>query len=308
LNSLKISNPRGDINIIELNSNKLTIGKEGVVLGTNGMSAIRNGILTSFSGEIRVNNIFDTNNLFRFETAISDNGRIKVGLSIIRELEGAGHRGIALAGDKSNTFTGDLNLTGNVKLNLEKLNGAIAVSANMNVKEGAQVRILRHDQFGRNVRVTLQSKNIRSSASYLGFHGRDQPSVRAQFHQLVVDGRGVLDFGGGDSLGHFHGTRQLIIDDLVITAGSRLEVWGWGNQRDLILVRKDSKNLKDALSKISFQGQKNQIHLVDYNKDYYEVSNAPEAATYGAAFGGIALVCFAWAKRRAVCGRPERRM
>jgi len=63
-------------------------------------------------------------------------------------------------------------------------------------------------------------------------------------------------------------------------------------------VRKTSRNVKDAINRISFREQPNRVHLKDYNEVYWEISNAPESAVYGAALIGIGLAAIAVGGRR----------
>jgi len=172
-------------------------------------------------------------------------------------------------------------------LNLEKEDGATAISGNFNIANGAEVRLLRNEQINDKSRVLLKAGV--SGASSLVFVGRDEADITETFRQLTVDGSNFLEFGGGDGLGWKHGTRKLILDDLEILDGGYLGIRSWANQRDFLLVRKDSKHLQDALKKLSFSGQPNRVHLVDYNKDYWEVSNAPEPAVYGAVIGTLGV-------------------
>jgi len=295
LEGLKISNPRGDYNRIGLNGHRLVLGEAGLVLGTVGPSVIYDGVLTSSSGQIKINSIFDSIYLTQIESVISDNGDLKVGVDLVRSDQGSGGRGIWLAGDQSNTFTGDFNLKGIVRVNLAKKGGAIAISGNLNITNGAAIRILRNEQINDKSRVLLKSGS--AGASHIQFHGHEQADITETFHQLVVDGTNVLDFGGGDKEGYRHGIRKLILDDLEILDGGHLVIAGWANQRDFLLVRKDSEHLQDALKKLSFSGQPNRIHFVDYNKDYWEISNAPEPAVYGAVIGALGA-CLATRKRK----------
>jgi len=121
LEGLKISNSREDLsNVIELNNHKLVLGKEGLVLDAVGVSGIYGGALTSSLGQIKINSSVDTTHLTQISTAISDNGKQKVGVDLIRDDKGYGHRGVWLMGNQSNTFTGSFNIKGAVKLNLSK--------------------------------------------------------------------------------------------------------------------------------------------------------------------------------------------
>jgi len=106
-------------------------------------------------------------------------------------------------------------------------------------------------------------------------------------NRLVVSNTGVIAF---DHLSVFKFKKYLYLDDLLVSLGGSLTVMGWLNGQDFLLVRKDSQGLADALKSLKFQGyDRNNIHLVDFNKEYWEISAAPEPATYGAILGGLGL-------------------
>jgi len=92
---------------------------------------------------------------------------------------------------------------------------------------------------------------------------------------------------------------MLILDDLIIKDGAALNILGWKEGRDYLLVHKDSKHLQDALKKLSIDGWgKNQIYLKSYDKDYWSIEAAPEPSTYGAIFGTVGLGIVALRRRR----------
>jgi len=159
------------------------------------------------------------------------------------------------------------------------------------------VRLISNEQINNKSRVLLKAGEV--GASRISFAGLYQADITETFHQLTVDGRNVLDFGSGDSLGYKHGIRKLILDDLEILAGGHLGIRRWQSQRDFLLVRKDSKHLADAMKKITIDGwAENQVYLKDYDKDYWSIEAAPEPATYGALLSGLGLGFAVWRKRQ----------
>jgi len=68
--------------------------------------------------------------------------------------------------------------------------------------------------------------------------------------------------------------------------------WEWG--RDHLLVKRDSEYLEESLKRIKFEGyDPNAVHLVGYDKDYWEINALPEPATYGAALALASLgLCY----------------
>jgi len=96
----------------------------------------------------------------------------------------------------------------------------------------------------------------------------------------------------------FKGSSKLILDDLSVGWLDTLTVIGWESGKDLFLVRKTSTHVKDSLGNIIFQGQSGHVHLEDYNKDYWELTTAPEPATTGAVVAALGLTITACRKRR----------
>jgi len=292
LNSLRTVNVGIEASeIFELGRYKLTIGAGGVVVQGGRSHHFFGGMLTSSVGQIKFTPIANATYLLSLASVIADNGNMKVGLDIIGPNSSLGYRGIGLSGGESNTFTGDVNISRYVRLDLYKTGGAISVLGNLNVREGATVASYRGTQLGRNVRVLLQSKG--QAYSKYELRGEHQNDITEKFNQLVVDGKGVIDFfeGGQESS---HGLREIIIDDLDVTAGSYLLVKEWQDGRDHLLVRKSSEHVHDSLGRIEFENHDTRsVNLRDYDKDYWEIyALVPEPTTYGAVFGaaGLSLV------------------
>ncbi|KXU34374.1 hypothetical protein AXK11_08680 [Cephaloticoccus primus] len=134
------------------------------------------------------------------------------------------------------------------------------------------------------------------------FARQSSENIEEVFHRLVIEGRGGISFEGGRP-DFIHGQRHLFLDDLEVKADSMLSVteWEWG--RDHLLVRRDSKHLQESLKRMQFAGyDSNAIHLVDYNKDYWEISALPEPAAYGAGLM-LGVIGFARYRRRRKCRR-----
>jgi len=236
-----------------------------------------NGYLTSLQGVINVTQ-YGSNSL-NLRVGIRDNGNIQVGLNIVFKAKGE----VSLGGGLSNTFSGVVNIQGSHTLFLDKEDGAVAISGHMNVRDGAKVISRRSGQIAKHVRVTLESSGTHVSQLVL------ESWVRESFRELNVDGNGIAEFNGSS---------KLIIDEINVGSGDLLKVVGWEYQKDLFLVRKTSTHVKDALNRIVFQGQSKPVHLEDYNKDYWELTTAPEPATYGAIFGALGLGIAIYCKRR----------
>jgi len=216
-------------------------------------------------------------------TKIVDSGH-KVGLRVSGKHGGRAY--VYLQGSISNTFTGDVYIDGRFNaLVLEKDDGAISVRGNIFVNDGAALIIKRPNQ-------TLSSSVVKVKNSHLEF-GNIEMELSNKFRQLIVEGDSMLNFMHADDRYKYYSKRFLYLDDMEIKGRGRLFIEEWQEGRDFLLVRKDSKGLVDALRKLEFKGyDRSNIHLVDFNKEYWEISAAPEPATYGAVLGmlGLAVV------------------
>jgi len=251
------------------------MGTGGFII--NGMVGMRfrGGYLTSLVGVINISS--REPNLW-LNMIIRDNNNIKTGINISRG-------GVQIGDDKSNTFTGDVNIKGDSALYIGKSNGAIAISGNMNVKDGAKVVSYRTGQIAKHVRVSLESSGTNASRLLLEY------GVQESFRELNVDGKGIVEFQYNS---------KLILDELNVGLGDSLTVLNWKNGKNLFLVRKTSTHIKNSLSHIIFQGQSGRVHLEDYNKDYWGLTTAPEPATTSAIVVGLGLGIAAHRRRRRI--------
>jgi len=266
-----------------------------VVLGEKPHRVV-GGTLTSSIGEIAFSLVANTTYLLPIESVIADNGGMRVGLNIVGPSTWLGYRGIGLTGNKANTFSGDINITGGARLDLYKEDGVVSVSGNLNVREGATAAVFRSGQIARKSRVLLQSKS--KAPSVFGLTSAHRKDIREVFHELKVDGNAVVSFFL-DKSQNPHGLREIILDDLDVMAGSHLLIKEWQNGRDRLLVRKDSAHVRDSLKRIEFEAHDTRsVNLRDYDKDYWEIyALVPEPATYGALFGAVGLMA-AWCRQR----------
>jgi len=198
-----------------------------------------------------------------------------------------------------NTFSGDLNITGNVKLGLRKESGKQAVHGNVNIRDGARVRLLRHEQIGNYSRVSLISPKGR--ASELQFNHLDGlANIQESIGELYVEGKGAVDFASNlDAPSPSFGS-TLMVKDLTIAEGSTLFVRNWIDGRNRFLVSKNNAHAADALRKIDFIGyDRRTVGMRNYNINYWEVfAVAPEASTYGAWVAGSVLAFTLWRKKQ----------
>jgi len=302
LNGVRFSKKDGR-SWINLDGHTLTLGSLGIISNSPINGDIVNGTLTSSVGDIDIT--FESNapdNLFFIGATITNSvvkGSRPVGLTFRRNSPGYDHRGGSIGGDRSNTFSGDVNVLGFTKLNLEKANNAIAVPKNLNIVDGAHVRILRNEQIANTSRVSLISKGSEPSSGlyfvYLGYVGKSE--IKESIRELFVDGRGHIDFYQYKDIILATHLSILYLEDLIVTDGSLLTIDNWNQYHAKFLVRKDSKHLNESLGKIKFTGYQT-VHKRDYDNDYWEIyAQLPEPSTYGAGLAVLGLGTVALRKR-----------
>jgi len=261
-----------------------------------------NGSLTSSDSKLRFSLNLGGEHVLGIYSVISNNGIGKVGVNISGAHADGSWGLISFTGKESNLFTGDLTISGHNNLSLHKDNGALAVLGNVNIIDGAMVSILKDNQISETSRVSLVGH--RGQSSILSFSNDLKENISQKLHSLQVTGEGVLSFERPDDSFESHGQRHLYLDDLEIKEGSNLFVKEWAEGRDHLLVRRDSEHLLESLKRMQFEGyDPNAIHLVDYDKDYWEINAMPEPATYGAglALGALGIIRYRrFQKRRCV--------
>jgi len=204
-------------------------------------------------------------------------------------------------GSDSNTFSGNVEVSGWKKhLVLRKSNGAIAVRSDILVRDEAILRFEGSDQLSRTSNVIL-----RSNGAIQTLIKENLENIKNTFKTLTIEDSGVIYFNHKE--GKKPNTKHYIkIDEIIVNHGGHLEVQGWQEGRDFLLVRKTSVALVDALTKMNFAGyDPNAIHLEDFDADYWSISGAPEPATTGAILSAAGLRLWIWRRhRRQVNGMP----
>ncbi|WP_197456827.1 PEP-CTERM sorting domain-containing protein [Cephaloticoccus primus] len=278
--------------IVDLNGHTITLNSKGIEIVANTRSAfLTGGIITS--GTNFVNARFTThpgkvyNNIY-ISSVIADSDH-KVGLRVTGN--DAQDAGFHLKGDQSNTFTGRVEVSGQRKhLVLAKTNGAIAIRGDVFVQKRARIRFLNSNQL-------LKTSNI-SLKSYGELQYLSNENTTNIFRNLTIEDNGIVNFIHRDRDSQ-KSKYYIKVDNLIINKDGHLQVQGWQEGRDFLLVRKDSTALRDALTKVSFAGYNSgNIHLEDYDSEYWSISAAPEPAMYGALFGAAGIGLWGWRKRR----------
>jgi len=200
---------------------------------------------------------------------------------------------LVFEGNQSNTFTGNIEVWGsNNRLYLNKWDGAVAVRSDILIEKGGLV-FHRSDQL-----LTTSSVTLKDNAT-LRYQSLSNYPITNTFKNLAIEDGGIIHFQHSDLDDNFNSSYYLYLDDLIINGSGRLKVQNWQDERDFILVRKNSQNLADALTKMEFTGYNPaNIHLRDFNSDYWQISALPEPATYGAILGTIGLGLVVWRRHR----------
>jgi len=262
----------------------LTSGRINIFLHSR--SEIYNGSITSATGTLVIGALIDMTETLYIESVIQNYTR-EVGIEINSTVQTTI---IGFTGSRANTFSGKSTIRGHkVELNLMKANGVTSISGDLAIRNGALLKTHFKNQFARHSIVTLDSfSDSASTLRFVSVH-YGQRDLQENIHALVVEGDGIIDFGMEDTRGS-HGSRYFYMDDLQITLGSNLQILAWEEGRDHLLVRKDSAHLEKSLKRLEFEGYNpGNIHLNDFNKDYWEISGTPEPAAYGAGLAAVGL-------------------
>jgi len=253
-------------------------------------SSIKNGVLTSSDSFLKFKYSGEKYASIELDLVISDSNH-SVGLRV--EGRDHAHSGLYLMGSQSNTFTGNVEVSGWKKhLVLRKTNGAIAVRSNILVRDEAILRFEGSAQLLKTANVTLRTHGVLQT---LAGQGGD---ITNTFRNLTVEDSGVVHFNHDE--GNSQESKYYIkIDDLVINRGGHLQVQDRKEGRDFLLVRKTSAALADALTKMTFAGyDPNAIHLESFNSEYWSISATPEPNTTGAILGAVGMGIWSWRKRK----------
>jgi len=207
----------------------------------------------------------------------------------------AGFGILVFEGHQSNTFTGNVEVYGKTNsLYLNKTNGSVAVRSNISIDQG---KLIFHQS---NQLLNTSSVTLKNNAT-LSYISLSSYSISNTFDRLSIENSGIIKFNHRiENSGNNTPNKYYIrLDDLFINSGGLLTIQDWQAERDFLLVRKTSANLADALTKMAFEGyDRNNIHLRDFNSDYWQISALPEPTTYGALLGAAGLGLWAWRRRK----------
>jgi len=263
-------------------SNPTYIGEGGILKNSIDGIDLYGGSITSTTGTLTIKHVTSIHSLTVFSDVRDNPNGHNVGLKIVGSGGNYNSGGVYLFGSRK-SFTGDTVVENGGRLVIAGDSSIQSRRIYLN-KGGLELwnsNALRDDAF-----VSLSN----SSRIYFGAHFSIQ-----RLSSLYVYGEGTLDFG---YVGDWK-TEELYLDDLVIGWGSELTLHQSGPGTARLLVRKDSKNLRNSLSRIrSDSDSRWRADLRDFNKDYWVVwGSVPEPSVYGAIFGALGLVLVAVRKR-----------
>jgi len=273
---------------INLNGRALTIDSGGIEYATTlGGRIFGDGRLTSNQKflDIRLTCRISWLREGEIDSIISDHSNShKVGLRLTGGSEYA--QAVVLSGTSSNTFSGDVEIWKNATLGLGKTKGAIAIHGNIFINKSAG---LRFDGSGQVSKKTV----IKINGGTISFGGSID-RIRNRFSRLTIGQSGFIDFGEAK-----YSERFISVDDLLISGNGELAIKNWKEGFSHLLVRRDSRNLRDAFDKITFEGYAPELKLlIGFDEDYWEVSALPEPTTYGAILATAACGLMLYRKRR----------
>jgi len=261
---------------LDLHGDCITVGPGGIYY-RGSLGYITSGVITSSERvmDIDINMPVGTAHCLNISAVISDAPSHKVGIRMGK----TAYSHLRFDGDRPNIFTGDLEVIGNHSLVFAKKRGVVSVQRNLILRDAAQLHIDRGGQFSRAATVRMENAAIH-------FHSRENESSHI-LRKMIIEGESVIQFHKAN-----YALESIALDDLQILWWGKLLLKSWREDgRTLLLVRKDSEHLQDALSKIKFEGwEQKRAGLREYNSDYWQIGPGfPEPATYGVILSAATL-------------------
>jgi len=294
ISSLKLSGGR-HISSGSFNSGyTLTISSGGLLSIGSSLSRIQYGKLQTVVGRDLYAHIYNTANVgldISSELSVKSARLVKTG-PVLLKLSGTTQANID---DAIHINEGTLALykTGAGKVN----------TSSIIVGDHAGVDVLRldnHQQIVSTVNLTLRGGHPDPSRflmaegilRYNGINGSGV-GIRQTINNLHIEGRGVIDFRGGEV-----GRANFLIINGNITFGedSRLFIRNWYEYEDYILIHRNGAGLVN-LSNIEFEGYGPTIFRA-WDSNYYIITPMPEPTTYGAILGAVGIGLVAWRRRK----------
>jgi len=215
----------------------------------------------------------------------------------------SGNGKLLLWGDQENTYTGTTYVNGGI-LALHKTGGKNAILGDIVVGDfdGQDMLLIAGShQIADSAKVTLRGVWPKQPTNPGGLHegvlqmnsGGVLAGVLEAFDTLHIEGRGVINFAGGEVTR----ANYLYLNHLTFAdADSRLVIRNYIEHADFLLIRRASASGL-ALGQIIF-GDYGAARLVGFDEHYFQITPFPEPATYGAIFGLVGLALWGFRKKQ----------
>jgi len=201
----------------------MAIDGGGITMNGPMVSLIFEGALTSSTPFLTFyfkGNPFVSGGYLNIDSVITDSTH-KVGVKVMSGGNGA----VFLSGNRSNTFTGNVEISGTYNgLVLNKSGGAIAVQRDIFVSDGGMLR------FAQNQQVSIASSVRLATRGWVQFLSISGNDIKTSFKNLTIEDKGSLAFNhkeGASTKSKYY----LFIDDLILNQGAHLDVHGWVDGR-----------------------------------------------------------------------------
>jgi len=214
----------------------------------------------------------------------------------------SGNGKLLLWGDQENTYTGTTYVNGGI-LALHKTGGKNAILGDIVVGDfdGQDMLLIAGShQIADTAKVTLRGVWPKQPTTPGGLHegvlqmnsGGVLAGVLDAFDTLHIEGRGVINFAGGEVTR----ANYLYLNHLTFAdADSRLVIRNYIEHADFLLVRRAFAG-GVPLGQILFADY-GAARLVDFDEHYFQITPFPEPATYGAIFGLVGLALWGFGKK-----------
>jgi len=277
------------------------------------LDIVSGGILSANGGYLHLGRVTTSADLLHIHVASPFvNSQFDVSSEIFGEvgLVKSGKGRLLLWGEQPNTYTGTTYVNEGT-LALNKAAGANAIEGDVVVGDfsGSDIlMIASSDQIADTATVTLRGVWPKQTTKFGGLHegilqfnnGNVSAGIREAFHRLHVEGRGVLNFIGGE-IGQ---ANYLYLNTLTFAdSASRLVVNKYVEFTDYILVRRTA-NVAPILGQIIFTDY-GPARLVHFDENYMRITPFPEPATYGAIFGLAGLALWGFRKKEGLKRRAQ---
>jgi|GEM_PF-4631462 len=263
---------------------------DGFIISGQGriLSALGALSIYSSSGHWSGENIFHNKGVF-IDSVISDSNRI----TSVMVAGGSRTRNavVHFTGNESNTFTGAVTVMLGTFLSLGKTNGAIAVQGDIDLNKGFLV-FHKSNQLSKKSRISVDNGMI-------VFDSREENIQRVSRLNFVSSG--VIYFNASHQLNLPRGNRYFYIDEISFSRNAYILFKFWEDGKDFVLLNKKIY-VDGVLPRITIYDRDvkliDNVHVEDFNEEYWYITAAPEPSTYGAVLGVAGLAVYAGRRKQ----------